>query len=159
MNKREIVKKSTPKSKLPEEEFILNLIKTQDILFGRLIQVLKRYGLTSPVQYNILRILRGAGADGLPSQTIGRRLLTRVPDVTRLIDCMERHGLVERMRSHNDRRIVLIKLTAKGTELVNALDQPVTEAHIQNLRHLTPDEIKAGNLLLIKVRGEESEVS
>lgn len=80
-------------------------------------------------QYNVLRILRGAGVAGLALNEIGRRLIERDPDVTRLVDRMEARGWVRRERSTEDRRIVVARLTPKGLHLVNLLDEPVARHH------------------------------
>jgi DNA-binding MarR family transcriptional regulator len=88
----------------------------------------KRHGLTLAT-YNVLRILRGAGTDGLPCNAVGERLVNRVPDVTRLLDRMERDGLVLRERGTQDRRVVRAFLTEEGHTRVDSLDQPVLDLH------------------------------
>src|SRR4051794_4256717 len=88
--------------KHPEEEALLNLVRTATALSSEFEQLFKRCGLSEP-QYNVLRILRGVGAEGLPSTEIGGRMVTRVPDVTRLVDRLEAAGLCERCRTPEDR--------------------------------------------------------
>jgi DNA-binding MarR family transcriptional regulator len=90
----------------------------------------------SPTQYNVLRVLRGAGDDGLCRNEVRDRLITRMPDVTRLLDRMEEAGLVSRVRSTADRRLVTTTLTARGRALVDELDDDVARAHEQLLGHL-----------------------
>ncbi|RYG65382.1 MarR family transcriptional regulator, partial [bacterium] len=99
----------------------------------------KEHGLTS-AQYNTLRILRDAPREGLSCQQISNALIQRDPDVTRLADRMEERGLVVKERAKNDRRVVLVKLTDKGIRLVNELDWPVAQRHIEGLTSLSPAE-------------------
>jgi DNA-binding MarR family transcriptional regulator len=109
---------------LIEEEVALNVIRTAEVLQRSIAGFLKEYDL-SPVQYNVLRILRGAGADGATCSQIGERLLTRDPDITRLLDRMEARGLIARRRSSQDRRVVITRLSKTGLALVNRIDQPL----------------------------------
>ncbi|MBD0319568.1 MAG: MarR family transcriptional regulator [Gemmatimonadetes bacterium] len=104
-------------------------------------ELLKEHDLTS-TQYNVLRILRGAGRAGLTAGEIGERLITRDPDVTRLLDRMERRGLVERWRCTEDRRVVWTRITADGLAAVGALDAPVDELHVRLLRHMGDDRLR-----------------
>ena len=106
----------------------LNLVRAHELLVGQFDALFRAHGLTQ-TQYNALRILRGGPREGYPCQAIGERLLTRVPDVTRLIDRLEKAGLVSRARGKEDRRVVLIKLTAKGRRLCDSLDEPVEQLH------------------------------
>src|SRR2546421_4872425 len=110
----------------PAEEAHLNLQRTASVLAAGFERLIKDAGLSGP-QYNVLRILRGAGGDGLPCQEVGARMITRVPDVTRLVDRLEAAGLVERNRTTEDRRVVMIKITRKGLDAIAALDQPIAE--------------------------------
>jgi len=105
-----------------------------EILSHRFTQVMKTEDLTSP-QYNVLRILRGA-PEGLPCGEIGNRMVTRDPDVTRLLDRLEKRSLVSRCRETKDRRTVLTRITRKGLELLARLDEPVRAAHRELLGHL-----------------------
>src|SRR5882724_6935403 len=91
-------------------------------------EVLKPHAL-SPGQYNVLRILRGAGKDGHSAKEIGNRLIARDPAITRLIDRLEKRGLVTRDRAKEDRRVVIHRLTADGLNLVNELDRPIERVH------------------------------
>ena len=104
-----------------EEEAYLSVIRTADLLARDIGDQLKDYGI-SETQYNVLRILRGAGPDGHPCSEVGARLVTRDPDVTRLLDRMEKRGLVSRSRDAADRRIVTIRLSADGLALLADLD-------------------------------------
>src|SRR5205823_12001244 len=96
------------------------------------------HGLTGP-QYNVLRILRGHGGDGVPCHEIGGQTVARTPDVTRLVDRLEAAGLAERARTAADRRVVLVRITPAGRELLARLDQPVLDLHRQALAHLSRD--------------------
>src|SRR5437762_5272460 len=110
-----------------EEAAFLDLLRTTDMLSRGLAHVLKNEDL-SPTQYNVLRILRGA-PDGLPCGEIGNRLITRDPDITRLLDRLEKRHLISRCREEEDRRKVLTRITSEGLKLLAQLDEPVREAH------------------------------
>lgn len=143
----------------PEEEVYLNLIRSAEWLGHDSDRLLKQYGL-SEATYNVLRILRGAGGDGLPCQEIGVRMVTRVPDITRLLDRLEGRNLVQRNRTQRDRRVVLVSITPQGLELLASLDQPVNEQSIRQFAHMTREELGELNRLLEKAResvGEPAE--
>jgi DNA-binding MarR family transcriptional regulator len=132
-----------------EDEVFVNLLRTAAHLEGELASQLKRSGISLP-QYNVLRILRDAGRDGLPSLEIASRMITRVPDITRLVDRLERAGLVARVRSDTDRRVVLVNVTRAGQTLVHNLDDP-THARIKTLlSHLSRRTLQTLNHLLLK---------
>ena len=135
----------------PEAAVFLNVLRTSALLVGELVEVLRPFGLTQP-QYNVLRILRGAGEDGLPSGEIGARMVSREPDITRLIDRMESRSLVVRARGATDRRVVTVRITSAGRALVDSLDAPVAAMHARQLGHLAPDELQALNTLLERAR-------
>ena len=128
--------KQTKPIRLLEEETSLNLVRTADLLAQRLTDVLKPHSISS-TQYNVLRILRGGGSDGVSCKDIGNRLVTRDPDIPRLMDRLEKRGLLTRDRAKEDRRVVVHKLTPAGIELVNALDEPVESVHRAALGHMT----------------------
>lgn len=133
------------------QEAQLNLARTESVLLAGFEQLLKPFGIGA-TQYNVLRILRGAGAAGLCRNEIRDRLLTRMPDVTRLLDRMEAAGLVIRVRSTEDRRLVATRLTKRGRDLVDRLDEPVAAEHQRRLGHLTPAELRALIKLLTLAR-------
>lgn len=118
----------------PEEEVFVDLLRTTDMLSRGPAQVIKGEGL-SATQYNVLRILRGAG-EAIPCGEVANRMITRDPDVTRLLDRLEKRGLISRGRQTTDRRTVLARITPKGLNLLARLDQPVQEAHRSQLGHL-----------------------
>lgn len=135
----------------PEEEAYLNLLRTANTLEQGVTELLKSYGLTG-TQYNVLRILRGAGERGLPCGETAERMVTRDPDMTRLLDRLERMGAIERERSTEDRRVVMTRLRAEGRALVDRLDQPMAELHRRLLGHLGAEELRTLTALLTKVR-------
>lgn len=125
----------------PEEAVFLDLLRTSDILARRLAHVLKNEDL-SATQYNVLRILRGA-PEGLTCGEIANRMITRDPDITRLLDRMEKRGLISRSRETKDRRIVLTRITPEGLRLLGGLDDPIQEAHREQLGHLGRHRLEA----------------
>ena len=120
----------------PEEAASIDLFRTADLLSRAPAQLLKSEDL-SPTQYNVLRILRGAPS-GLPCGEIATRMITRDPDVTRLLDRLAKGGLIARRRESKDRRVVLTKITPAGLELLARLDEPMLEIHRRQLGHLGP---------------------
>lgn len=133
----------------PEEEAYLSIVRTSALLEHSLAQGLKEHDIT-PTQYNVLSILRGAGADGLCRNEVGCRLITAMPDVTRLLDRMEEQGLIVRERGTVDRRMVRTRLTKKGLDLVGRLDATVMEMHEKQFRHMDKRSLRT----LIQVLGE-----
>lgn len=125
-----------------EEEAYLNVVRTAALLDHALGQALKPFDIT-PTQYNVLRILRGAGPGGLCRNEIGERLVTSVPDVTRLLDRMAEVGLIVRRRSDTDRRFVSTSLSRRGSELVNRLDARIAAIHAERLGHLDRSSLRA----------------
>src|SRR6201997_859098 len=112
----------------PLEEALLSVVRTSDQLQIRLARLLREFGLTSPTQYNILRILRGEGKP-LPILEIASRTITVVPGITGLIDRLERAGFVNRVRCPNDRRVIFVALTDQGSKTLAELDEPLLALH------------------------------
>jgi DNA-binding MarR family transcriptional regulator len=112
----------------------LDLLRTTDMLSRGLVQVLKTENI-SATQHNVLRILRGAPA-ALPCGEIASRMITRDPDITRLLDRLEKRGLISRSREVSDRRTVLSRIIPEGLQLLARLDEPVQEAHCKQLGNL-----------------------
>jgi DNA-binding MarR family transcriptional regulator len=108
----------------------VGVMRLQDQLNREVANFLKPFQLTGP-QYNVLRILRGAGEKGLSCRQIGRRMLTRVPDITRLVDRLEKAGMAERIAHPDDRRVVLVRVTATALKLLTQLD-PSTRTLLQD---------------------------
>lgn len=119
----------------------VELARTTDLLSRRPAQVLKQ-GALSPAQYNILRILRGA-PEGLLCGEIGERMITRDPDITRLLDRMEKRGLLERQREETDRRRVLVRIAPPGLALLSRLDGSMQQEHRDQLGHVAPKTLHA----------------
>jgi DNA-binding MarR family transcriptional regulator len=124
-----------------EQECFLNIERTGAVLHDAFERMLRPFGV-SATQFNVLRILRGAGPDGLCRNEVRDRLVTRMPDVTRLLDRMEEAGLVNRVRSTSDRRQVRTQLTPRGREVVDALDAPVADEHHRRLGHLGDEQLR-----------------
>ena len=125
----------------PEEAAYLDLLRTTDMLSRGPADVLKAGDLSS-TQYNVLRILRGAAPEGLTCGEIGERMLTRDPDITRLLDRLEKRGLVSRCREAEDRRMVLTRIAPQGLELLARLDEPVRAIHRKQLGHLGRERLQ-----------------
>ena len=140
----------TSRTACPEEVTYLELCRTADILSRGVSEVLKAEEL-SPNQYNVLRILRGA-PEGLPCGEIGTRMITRDPDITRLLDRLEKRGLIVRSREAQDRRRVMARIERAGLHLLARLDEPVREAHRRQLGHLGRDRLRNLNELLEMVQ-------
>jgi DNA-binding MarR family transcriptional regulator len=134
----------------PEEAVFLDLLRTTDMLTRRLVTVLKSEDLSAN-QYNVLRILRGS-PDGLPCGEIASRMITRDPDITRLLDRLEKRNLISRCRETKDRRMVMARITPDGLKLLARLDEPVEEAHHKQLGHLGRERLRALTQLLRSAR-------
>jgi DNA-binding MarR family transcriptional regulator len=130
----------------PEEAAFLDLLRTTDMLSRGLLEVLKGENL-SATQYNVLRILRGA-PQGLLCGEIASRMITRDPDVTRLLDRLRKRELISRRRETKDRRTVMARITPQGLKLLARLDEPVQTAHRQQLGHLGRQRLEALSRLL-----------
>ncbi len=128
----------------------MDLLRTTDMLSRGLVGVLKAEEL-SPTQYNVLRILRGA-LEGLPCGEIASRMITRDPDITRLLDRLEKRGLISRCRETKDRRTVMTRITPEGLKLLARLDEPVQAGHRKQLGHLGRERLRALTELLQAAR-------
>jgi MarR family transcriptional regulator, organic hydroperoxide resistance regulator len=143
---------SRPLSQLPAEaQVFVSLQKTADALGLQVEQLLKPRGLTA-TQYNALRILRGAAPRGLPCSAIAERMISHDPDMTRLLDRLERRRLISRERQEEDRRVVNTCITAAGLALLKDLDQPVRELHKRQFGHMPAARLKLLARLLEDVR-------
>lgn len=134
-----------------EAQVFISLQKTADSLGMEAEQLLKPHGLTG-TQYNVLRILRGSEPEGLACTTIGERMISRDPDMTRLLDRMEKRGLISRERQTNDRRVIKTRITSAGFALLKSLDPPVRELHKRQFRHMPAARLKTLAELLEDVR-------
>jgi DNA-binding MarR family transcriptional regulator len=149
-NLRTELKQRKPFTSL-EQEALLNIDRTAAVLVHAFAESLKPHGIT-PTQYNVLRILRGAGKAGLCRNEIRDRLVAQVPDVTRLLDRLEDSGLIERERSTTDRRLVSTRITPRGLVLLKSLDAPVSAMHKRHLGHMSPRQLKTLTELLALAR-------
>jgi len=125
-----------------EARLFVALLKTADSLGAQAEQLLKSHSLTS-AQYNVMRILRGAGPSGLACRAISERMISHDPDMTRLLDRMEKRGLITRSRHAEDRRVVKTHITPAGLALLKSLDQPVAELHRRQFRHIPSARLKS----------------
>jgi DNA-binding MarR family transcriptional regulator len=137
-----------------EEEVALNLARTAEYVGSRAAGVFKQADLT-PTQYNALRILRGAGEEGLSCGEISERMVTKDSDITRLLDRLERRGLISRERPETNRRVVMARITDAGLQLLAELDEPVNESHRKLLGHLGKQQLRTLNELLESLRADE----
>lgn len=132
------------------------LLKTADCLGLEIEQLMKDSGLTA-VQYNVLRILRGAEPEGLACRQIGDRMISHDPDMTRLLDRMEKRNLITRERQTDDRRVVKTRITPRGLDILKTLDQPVRELHKRQFRHMAASRLKTLAALLEEVQARKPE--
>lgn len=148
--KREIKQKRPFRS--VQEEVVLSVMRTADHVVSRTNDVLRNASI-SPSQYNVLRILRGAGEEGLPCGEISERMVRRDPDLTRLLDRLEKSNLVARERDTKDRRIVRASITEDGLALLASLDEPVEQSIRRALAHVPATRLRSLLELLEEVRG------
>jgi DNA-binding MarR family transcriptional regulator len=135
----------------PQQEAYLHLWRTYDRLRALEDELFGRVGLTAQ-QYNALRLLRGEHPAALPTLNLAGRLVSRAPDITRLLDKLEARGLVRRERPADNRRVVRVAITAAGLALLADLDGPVRDCHLRQLGHLSADELTTLVGLLRKAR-------
>ena len=132
---------------LLEDHVFVALVKAADTLAQQAEQLFKSSGL-SATQYNVLRILRGAEPHGLACRAIGDRMISRDPDITRLLDRMEKRRLITRERQTDDRRVVKTRITAAGLSALKTLDTPVHEMHKRQFQHISATRLKTLSNLL-----------
>ena len=146
--------KSLQSSAPLEQRVFLALLKAADALGLQAEQLTRTADLTA-TQYNALRILRGARPEGLPCRGIADRMITHDSDITRLLDRMEKRGLISRERQKDDRRVVRTRITTKGMELLKPLDGPMRDLHRRQFRHMGEPRLKALYNLLEEIRREK----
>lgn len=134
-----------------EEEAFLNLARSYEHLQQGFAELFRTFQL-STTQYNVLRILRGAGEEGLTCTEAARRMISHDPDITRLFDRLESRALIVRSRSTADRRVVMARISEAGVALLAQLDQPVLDLHMEQMRRLTPEGVETLITLLEQVR-------
>jgi len=134
-----------------EAEVFLNLVRTADALSRSGEEILKLVGL-SLNQYNVLRILRGAGEEGLCCREVAERMITRDPDITRLVDRLERRSLVTRSRDSKDRRMITVRVSEAGLKILKDLDRPMDDASRNRLSHMDKEDLRRLSELLEAAR-------
>lgn len=134
-----------------EQEAYLSLWRTYDRLQAIEEELFSRWEMTAQ-QYNLLRILRATHPEPIPTLRINAKLVSRAPDVTRMLDRLEKRGLVTRLRSSVDRRAVLVGLTPAGLAILDEIAGPLQESHERQLGHLSAADLKTLTALLKQVR-------
>jgi DNA-binding MarR family transcriptional regulator len=147
---QEEIKQTRPFTSI-EEEALLNIRRTSDQLQHYSQQLFKPHGVT-PTQYNVLRILRGAGESGLRCSEVGERLVSSDPDITRLLDRLQKQKLIRRKRDAKDRRVIHTLITAEGLRLLKEMDPIVNDGVKQLLKHMSREKMTALVELLEEVR-------
>ena len=137
--------------KSPDQEALLNVLVTSSWILNALAATMAPYGVT-PAQYNVLRILRGSHPKRLTCSALGQRLLDRTPDVTRLLNRLERHGLIHRARAEHDRRVVQVGITEAGLALLERMRDDIEAAEQRLTGHLSPSEHQHLSRLLERLR-------
>jgi len=135
----------------PEQAVYLALWRSYDRLRGVEEEFFARWDLTAQ-QYNVLRLLQARGGEPLATQQLAQRMISRAPDITRMVDKLERRGLAERSGSVDDRRTVLVGITSAGLQLLDELAGPVQAMHRAQAGHLSCPEMRALCVLLERVR-------
>ena len=135
----------------PEEEVFLKILRTSEALSWGVAETLKGADLT-PTQYNVLRILRGAGAEGATCGQISERMVTKDSDITRLLERLDARGLITRERDGHDRRYITVRITADGLSLLDSLDGPIAQCHRRQIGHLGKDRLASLGKLLDAAR-------
>ena len=135
----------------PQQEGAIGIVRTADVLRRRFSRFVEPHGISGQ-QYNVLRILRGAAPERLPTLTIAERMIEQAPGITRLLDRLERKGLVSRERCMSDRRQVLCAITPAGRALLEALDGPIGKADDEALGGISAADLKTLIRILDAVR-------
>jgi DNA-binding MarR family transcriptional regulator len=149
----EEIKQGKPFSSLQQEVY-LSLLRTTDELQSRVAAILKPFGVSS-TQYNVLRILRGAGAEGHRCSDIAERMITREPDITRLLDRMAKAGWISQARDTEDRRVVITRITPEALRLLKELDKPLSELNKTLMANMGEKKLKTLLSLLDEARSGE----
>jgi DNA-binding MarR family transcriptional regulator len=152
-------RKSTagPGKRPAAETALLNLLRTHEFLQRRQTEFFKRFQLT-PTQYNVLRILRGAGPEGVTCSQAAERMVTADPDITRLLDRLEARGLIVRERRPGDRRVVLSRITEEGLDLLKTIDRPLREFLGRIMGRVGAERLRQLSEILESIRGSLASV-
>lgn len=135
-----------------QQEAMLTLMRTTDRLKTQIGQCIAESTDLTYQQYNVLRILRGAGKDGLPTLQIAERMVEGTPGITRLIDRLIKKGLVERIRCPHDRRQVLCSITEAGLQCIKPLDKKLEQLNLTMLGHVSEPKLKQLITILDHIR-------
>jgi len=141
-----------------EQEVFLNLWRTYDRLRALEDELFGRWSLT-PQQYNVLRLLRAVHSETLPTLALANQLVSRAPDITRMLDRLEERGLIERDRPAENRRMVRIGITESGQALLDSIAGPLRQCHFRQLGHLAPARLKQLVALLREARGPHEPIN
>jgi len=136
-----------------EQQVFLDLLRLNGALVRDAEEILKPFDLSNS-QFNVLRILRGAGASGLTCGEVGGRMITHDPDITRLLDRLETRGLIARERQQEDRRVVKTRITAAGLRILGDLDAPLCALHKQQFAAIPADQLAQLAKLLANLRAQ-----
>ena len=133
------------------QEAYLNLVRSHAVLVSEFEKLFKQHDLSQPL-YNVLKAVARNAEQGYPSQSLAQFMIAQDPDITRLVDKLARLNLVSRKRGTQDRRVVWVKITAKGLQKIETLDPEVHALHQQQLGHMSPEKLQTLSELLIKAR-------
>ncbi|WP_373547050.1 MarR family winged helix-turn-helix transcriptional regulator [Chamaesiphon sp.] len=136
---------------VPEQEAYLNLVRTHALLSDEVAELFKQYNLSQPL-YNVLKVVARVGNAGIPSQSIAQYMVARDPDITRLVDRLQKDRSIERERDEGDRRVVRVRVTQLGLDLIQKLDPLIWQLHRQQLGHLSQEKLELLNQLLVEAR-------
>jgi MarR family transcriptional regulator, organic hydroperoxide resistance regulator len=145
------VKQFRPVAVVCQETPFLSILKTADGIHRRYSEVMEPFGITFQ-QYNVLKIVRGAGTNGVPTTDIADGMIESSPGLTRLIDCLETKNLVKRVRSSEDRRVVTCHVTEAGATLLKKMEDPVRKAEQSLMKTMTSEHLATLKTLLTEVR-------
>ena len=151
------LKQNRPFVSLQQEAF-LSILRTASELSHASDKFLREFGISQP-QYNVLRILRGAGAEGLCRNEISARMVTATPDMSRLLDRMERSGWIIRERDENDRRQVSTFITDSGRKLLTLMESPINQQTHRLLEGVKSSDLKMLLDVLAQIRNRHAELS
>jgi DNA-binding MarR family transcriptional regulator len=137
--------------RVPEQETYLNLVRTHALLSDEVAELFKQHHFSQPL-YNVLKVVARMGRAGMPSQSIAQYMVARDPDITRLVDRLQKDRLIERERDEQDRRIVRVRVTHSGLDAIERLDPLIWKLHQQQLGHLSQEKLELLNQLLVEAR-------
>jgi DNA-binding MarR family transcriptional regulator len=137
--------------RVPEQEAYLNLVRTHALLSDEVAELFKQHHLSQPL-YNVLKVVARMGRAGMPSQSIAQYMVARDPDITRLVDRLQKDRSIEREQDEQDRRIIRVRVTQSGLDAIEKLDPLIWKLHQQQLGHLSQEKLELLNQLLVEAR-------